>query len=114
MRLNNTNSILLVVLFYSCINYLYQLVRHQYPSTEKRLLDDVLGMNFSINIYAQLYPAIPFCECSYDFRFDDEQRCLSSIIPSMVMQSFFQSFHVLLMARWCTARKLIRLPLSYL
>jgi GIGANTEA protein len=32
-----------------------ELVRHQYPSTEKRLLDDVLGM---INIYD---PHFSFC-----------------------------------------------------
>lgn len=30
--------------------FMYQLVRNQYPSTEKRLLDDVLGMCMSFSI----------------------------------------------------------------
>lgn len=46
---------------------LYQLVRHQYPSNDKRLLDDVLGMNFSINTYDAI-SALLFCECPSDFR----------------------------------------------
>lgn len=41
---------------------LYQLVRHQYPSNDKRLLDDVLGMNFSINTYDAISSLVFFVD----------------------------------------------------